>query len=238
MRRALLRLGAAAWILLVPAGARAGPTGLTFIPTTELVPFHQVNGIIQNGNTAIDGSDAFFHDFQPDTQIEAGLPFNVEGGVDVQPANPPNDYRPNFNLKWRPLEESQWIPAGALGVASLGPGFRPTGFLVLDKTLNYDAIQYQKFRAHHRNIRLHGIQVHAGFAQVGQFSRAMLGIDVELSDHFLVWADWISGASNDLSLAGCVVFDAKNSLWVALLRQNDEDRLSGVAFNFTHTFDW
>ena len=238
MRRALLSLLAAAWLAVVPAVARAGPTGLTFIPTTDTVPWRQVNAVLQNTNTAIDGSDAFFHDFQPDTQLEMGLPYRLEGGVDVEPANPPNDYRPNFNLKWRAVEESSWVPAAALGVSNLGPGFTPTGFLILDKTLNYDAIQYQKFRAHHRNIRLHGIRLHAGFAQVGEFSRAMVGIDAELSDHFVLWADWISGASNDLSLAGVVVIDSKNSGWIALLRQNDENRVSGILFNFTHTFDW
>ena len=37
---------------------------------------------------------------------------------------------------------------------------------------------------------------------------------------------------------GVVVVDPKNSFYVALLRQNDEDRLSGFVFNVTHTFDW
>jgi hypothetical protein len=66
----------------------------------------------------------------------------------------------------------------------------------------------------------------------------MLGIDAELSDHFVLWADWISGARNNLSLAGVVVVDSHNSFFVSLLRENDENRLSGVLFNFTHTFDW
>ncbi len=35
----------------------------------------------------------------------------------------------------------------------LGVGFTPNYFLVLSKTLNYWQIQYQKFRAHHRNIK-------------------------------------------------------------------------------------
>jgi hypothetical protein len=238
MRRALLCLGASAWLALVPAAVHAGPTGLSFVPTTDTVPFHQVNAILQNGNTAIDGDDAFFHDFQPVPELEVGLPFHIEGGVDIAPSNPPNDYRPAFNLKWVPVEEGHYVPAVALGVQSIGPGFPPAGFLVLDKTLNFDAIQYQKFRAHHRNMRLHGIRAHAGFLQDGQFSRAMLGIDAELSDHFVLWADWISGARNNLSLAGVVVVDSHNSFFVSLLRENDENRLSGVLFNFTHTFDW
>ena len=229
-----------AWVVLALATtpALAGPTGLTFVPTTDLVPFHQLNAVIQNANTTLDGKDAFFHDFQPDPQLEVGLPWRIEGGVDVLPANPPNDYRPAFNLKWRPLEESYYVPALALGVSQLGPGFPPAGFVIADKTLNYDEIQYQKFRAHHRNIRLHGIRGHVGFMQAGQFSRAMLGVDVEVSEHFVVWADWISGAPNALSLAGVVVIDPQNSFFVALLRQNDENRLSGVLFNVTHTFDW
>ncbi len=224
--------------ILGASAAIAGPTGLTFMPTTDVVPWRQVNGVIQNGNTAIDGSDAFFHDVQPVPQIEMGLPWNVEGGVDVAPANPPNDYRPAFNLKWTMLAEGHLQPAVAAGVQQLGPGFTPTGFVVADKTLNYDAIQYQRFRAHHRNIRLHGIRVHAGVLQAGVFTRAMLGVDAEITEHFVLWSDWISGASNGLSLAGVVVVDRQNSFYVALLRENDENRVSGVVFNVTHTFDW
>jgi hypothetical protein len=229
-----------AWAVLGLAAvpAFAGPTALTFVPTTDTVPFHQLNVVLQNANPAIDGKDAFFRDVQPDPQLELGLPWRLEGGVDVTPANPPNDYRPAFNLKWRGLEEGEYLPAVALGVQQIGPGFPPAGFVVADKTLNYQDIEYQKFRAHHRNIRLHGIRAHVGFMQAGQFSRAMLGVDVELSDHFVVWADWISGAVNALSLAGVVVVDRQNSFYIALLRQNDDGYLSGVVFNVTHTFDW
>src|SRR5262249_31344974 len=225
-------------LLGAPAPTVAGPTGLTFVPTTDVVPFHQVNVAVQNNNTTLDGHDAFFRDVQPVPQAEGGLPWRVEGGVRGAPADPPGEYRPMFNLKWRGLDEGYYTPAVAGGVSQLGPGFTPAGFVVLDKTINYEAMQYQKFRAHHRNIRLHGIRVHAGFMQVGTVSRAMLGVDAALTDLFVVWSDWMSGARNDLSLAGVVVVDAHNSFYVALLRQNDESRLSGVVFNFQHTFDW
>lgn len=66
----------------------------------------------------------------------------------------------------------------------------------------------------------------------------MLGADVEISDHFIVWADWISGASNALSLAGVVVVDRQTSFYVALLRENDANRVAGVVFNLTYTFNW
>lgn len=237
-RRTLGRLAGCLAAVLVNTPAAAGPTGLTVIPTTDLVRFHQVNAVLQNGNTTLDGRHAFFHDVQPVPQLEFGLPWDVEGGVDVAPADPPNEYRPMFNLKWTMLAEDYRVPAVAVGALQLGPGFTPGGFVVASKTLNYAAIAYQKFRAHHRNFRLHGIRVHAGFLQVGALPHAMLGCDVEVSDHFVVWADWVSGAKNALSLAGVVVVDQKNSLFVALLRENDESRVGGILFNFTHTFDW
>ena len=149
--------------LLTAGRAAAGPTGLAVIPTTDLVRFRQVNAILQNGNTQIDGRHAFFHDLEPTPQIEAGLPHDVEAGVDVTPSNPPNDYRPFFNVKWTMLAESYRVPAVAVGATQLGPGFTPAGFAVASKTLYYDAIAYQKFRAHHRNLRLRGIRVQAGF---------------------------------------------------------------------------
>jgi hypothetical protein len=217
--------------------AAAGPTGLAVIPTTDLVRFRQVNAILQNGNTQIDGRHAFFRDVQPVPQLEAGLPHDVEAGVDVAPANPPRDYRPFFNVKWTMLAESYRVPAVAVGATQLGPGFTPAGFAVASKTLNYDAIAYQRFRAHHRNLRLHGIRVHAGFLEAGDRAHAILGVDAEISDHFVLWSDWISGAKNSLSLAGVVVIDTQNSLFVALLRGNNERRVGGVLFNITHTFD-
>ena len=237
-RRRTLRLVLCAAAVLASSSAVAGPTGLAVIPTTDLVRVRQVNALLQNGNTTVDGRHAFFRDVEPVPQIEVGLPWNIEGGVDVAPADPPNQYRPLFNLKWTMLAEESRVPAVAAGVVQLGPGFTPGGFVVASKTLNYDAIEYQKFRAHHRNLRLHGIRMHAGFLQVGALPHAMLGCDVEISEHFVLWADWVSGAKNALSFAGVVIFDTQNSLFVALLRDNDENRLSGVVFNFTHTFDW
>jgi len=233
-----LRLVFCAAAIFASVPAAAGPTGLAVIPTTDLVRFHQVNVVLQNGNTTVDGRHAFFRDVEPVPQLEVGLPWNIEGGIDVAPADPPGEYRPFFNLKWTMLAEDYRVPAVAIGVTQLGPGFSPAGFVVASKTLNYDEIEYQKFQAHHRNLRLHGIRAHAGVLQVGALTHAMLGCDVELSEHFILWADWISGAKNALSLAGVVVFDRQNSLFVALLRENDENRLSGVLFNFTHTFDW
>jgi len=138
------------------------------------------------------------------------------------------------------LAESYRVPAVAIGATQLGPGFTPAGFAVASKTLNFDAIAYQKFRAHHRNLRLRGIRVHAGFLEAGDRAHAILGLDAEISDHFVLWSDWISGAKNSLSLAGVVVIDAQNSLFVALLRENDAHggNVTGILFNVTHTFDF
>jgi hypothetical protein len=228
---------ACAVTILAGARASAGPTGLAVMPTTDLVRFHQVNAVLQNGNTTIDGRHAFFRDLEPVPQLEVGLPHDLEAGVDVAPADPPGDYQPFFNLKWTMLAESYRVPAVAVGVTQLGPGFAPAGFVVASKTFNYDSIAYQRFRAHHRNLRLRGVRVHAGFLQVGDRPHAMLGLDAELTDHFVLWSDWISGATNSVSLAGVVVVDPQNSLFVALLCANGERRVGGVLFNFTHTFD-
>src|SRR2546428_14169458 len=106
-----------------------------------------------------------------------------------------------MNVKWSPVREDYRIPALAVGAMQLGVGFSPNYFLVLSKTLNYQQIQYQKFRAHHRNIKLRGIRVHAGMLRATNAWRALVGTDIEVNDHFVVYADWISGTSN----AGSVV---------------------------------
>src|SRR4029077_9866402 len=108
-------------------------------------------------------------------------------------------------------------------------GFTPGYYLIASKTLNYEEIAYQKFRAHHRNIKLRGIRLMAGIQGTGNVWRAMVGSDFEVSDHFVVTSDWISGAKNSVSLGGVVVINQHDSVQLALLHENDENRvLTGV----------
>jgi len=225
--------------LLAATSAWAAPTGLNTIPTADLVPLRSANVALQNGNTDLRGSQSLFRQPEPVPQTELGLPWRFEGGLDVAPSDPPDRYRPQFNLKWTPLPEDYQWPAVAGGVSQLGPGFMTNYFLVASRTLNYEQIQYQKFRAHHRNIKLRGIRAHAGILRtVGNQWHALIGTDVELSDHFVLYADWISSAQNAFSLGGVIVIDRENSLQLALFRGNQENRISGLLLNFTHTFSW
>lgn len=223
--------------VLLPIAAPAAPTGLNQIPTTDLVPVGQLSLQLQNGNSEVSGSSSVFHQPQPVPQSEYGLPWNIETGLDVAPSDPPDDYRPELNVKWSPLHEDYRIPAAAVGATQLGVGFTPNYFVVLSKTLNYDAIQYQKFRAHHRNRKLRGIRLHTGVLRTGNAWEALVGTDIELADHFVVYADWISGAANSVSLGGVLVINQHLSFQASLLRGNDQDRLSGVLANVTYTFE-
>jgi len=227
----------AALVAWLPALASAAPTGLNQIPTTDLVPVRQLTVQLQNGNTEISGSSSVFHQPQLVPQSEFGLLPRMEAGIDIAPSSPPDDYRPILNLKWNPVQEDYRIPAVAVGATQLGPDFSPNYFLALSKTLNYDQIQYQKFRAHHRNIKLRGIRVHAGMLRTSSEWHAMVGTDIEVNDYFVAYADWISGKDNSVSMGGVLVINRQNSIQASLLRGNDEDRLSGVLVAITHTFD-
>jgi hypothetical protein len=223
---------------LAPVLARAAPTGLNQIPTPDLVPFQQLSLQLANGNTDVSGDASVWRQPQVEPQTQFGLPWRTEAGLDVVPSNPQQDYRPVLNLKWSPLEEDYRTPAGAVGVTQVGPGFTPNYYLVMSKTLNYDEIAYQRFRAHHRNIKLRGIRLVAGVqATSSDVWRALVGTDIEVNDHFIVEADWISGAPNSVSLGGVLVINQHDSVQAALLRGNDQNRLSGVILQLTHTFD-
>ncbi len=224
-------------VSLLPMVARAAPTGLNQIPTTDLVPVKQLSLQLQNGNTEVSGGSSVFHQPQLVPQSEFGLPWRIEAGLDVAPSDPPHDYRPILNLKWKPVQEDYRIPAVALGVTQLGPDFTPNCFLALSKTLNYEQIQYLKFRAHHRNIKLRGIRLHTGMLRTSNAWRALVGTDIEVSDHFVAYADWSSGTKNSVSLGGVLIINRQNSVQASLLRVNNEDRLSGVLVGITHTFD-
>ena len=231
MRPALLL-----WVL-VPVAAQAAPTGLNQIPTTDLVPFKQLTLQLQNNNTDIRGDQSVFHQPELEPQSEFGLPWNMEAGLDVAPSNGPHDYRPILNIKWSPIREDDYIPAVAGGVEQLGDGFSPNYYLVLSKTLNYEDIQYQKFRAHHRNIKLRGIRFHTGIMRTSDAWEALLGTDIEVSDYFVIYSDWISGSDNSVSLGGVVVINRHFSFQGSLLRANNQDRLSGAIAAITYTFD-
>lgn len=231
LARALLLVG------LVPVLAQAAPTGLNQIPTPDLVPFKQLTLQTQNGNTEVSGDASVWRQPQVQGQSQFGLPWSMEAGLDVVSSNAQQDYRPELNLKWVPVQEDYRIPAVAIGVMQLGVGFTPGYYLVASKTLNYDQIAYQKFRAHHRNIKLRGIRLVAGIQGTGNVWRALVGSDIEVNDHFIVEADWISGAHNSVSLGGVLVINQHDSVTAALLRGNNQDRLSGVLLQLTHTFD-
>ena len=231
LSRALLLVG------LMPVLARAAPTGLNQIPTPDLVPFKQLTLQTQNGNTEVSGNASVWHQPQVQGQTQFGLPWSMEAGLDVVSSNAQQDYRPELNIKWVPIQEDYRIPAVAIGVMQLGVGFTPGYYLVASKTLNYEQIAYQKFRAHHRNIKLRGIRLVAGIEGTGNVWRALVGSDIEVNDHFIVEADWISGAQNSVSLGGVLVINQHDSVTAALLRGNSQDRLSGVILQLTHTFD-
>ena len=225
--------------LLVATRARAAPTGLNVIPTTDLVPVRQLSVALQNGNTEVRGDSSVWHQPQLVFQSEAGLPWNCEGGVDVAPSAPPGRYRPQFNLKWKPLAEAELWPAVAGLVSQLGPHFTTNYSLIASKTLNFDAIEHQKFRAHRRNIKLRGIRLHAGIQRTfGNRWHALVGSDLEVSDRLVLYADWTSGAASAVTLGGVFVIDRDDSAQLALFRGNDQNRLSGVQLTLTHTFSW
>lgn len=226
------------WLVLLRAVAWAGPTGLNIIPTADLIPWRQMSLALQNGNTAIEGHGSVVSRPTLVPQIQFGLPKNVEAGLDVVPENPPHDYRPVMNLKWTFLPEGYRRPAVAVGASQLGVGFQPTFFLVGSRTLNFEKIQYQKFRAHHRNIKLRGIRAHAGMLRTANAWRAILGTDIEVSDHFVIYADWTSGRHDSVSLGGVLVINRENSITASLLRANNQDRVGGVLLTLTHTFAW
>ena len=220
------------------ACAWASPTGLVQIPTAQTLAPRQVNLSLQNGNTSVAEQPTLVQEPLPLVQSQSGIVPDIEGGLDVVPSKPPGEYRPEANLKWRIVDEGEWQPAGAIGAAQLGVGFAQSYYAVLSKTLNYTSIEYQKFRAHHRNIKLRGFRIHAGIEYDGYAPRALLGTDLEVSDFLVLSSDWISGRSYAVSLGGSIVFDQNISLTVAGLYGNAGTDHDGLFLQYNLTFSW
>src|SRR5262249_30836106 len=98
--------------------------------------------------------------------------------------------------------------------------------------------QYQKFRAHHRNIKLRGRRIHAGITHSQGRTLPLLGADWEISDRFVLYSDWISGGQNAISLGGVFVINTDNSIQASILYGNHEQRINGLLINYSRTFKW
>ena len=242
MRRAL-RLGMTALAVLGACSAapvaEAAPTGLFTIPTADLVPVRQWTFQLQNGNTQLDDPGSVWSEPEPAPQSQFGLPgARAEAGVDLVAVDAPSDYRAVANVKVLLLGEGEDWPAVAAGVQQLGHGLDAAWYAVASRTLNYRSLQYQKFRAHHRNIRLHGVRLHAGVTGAAGTTRALAGSDVELSEHWIAQADWTSGPARSATLGATWVLDARTSVQAAMLRGNDSHRVDGLQAGFTRQFAW
>src|SRR5262249_22814535 len=99
LARALLLVG------LVPVLAQAAATGRSQIPTPDLVPWKQLTLQTQNGNTEVSGDASVWRQPQVQGQTQFGLPWSMEAGLDVVSSNAQQDYRPEVNVKWVPLQE-------------------------------------------------------------------------------------------------------------------------------------
>jgi hypothetical protein len=216
----------------------ASPTGLNTIPTPDLVPLGQYNIIIQNTNTSLNHGPTVFQRPVLLPQFQSGVTDSSEGGVDLIPGRSPGHYTIALNFKWKPIWELYDRPAVGIGMVQPVTDFSPSYYLVLTRTLNFKQILNQKFRAHHRNIKLRGRRVHAGITRTPSGTFPLLGTDIEMSDNFIIYSDWISGSPNAVSLGGVYVIDDQNSVVASLLYGNHEQRINGLLFNITRTANW
>lgn len=230
--------GCATLLLLLASRAWAAPSSLNTIPTADVVPFRQLTTQVQNADTDFEGDASVFREPEPVLQTQLGLlPGRLEAGVDLAPVDSPRDYRPVFNLKAAPLQEGYAWPSIALGVAQVGSGNDAAYYLVVSRTLNYEQLQYRRFRAHHRNLKLRGLRAHAGVTATDGIAQAMAGTDLELADWFVLDADWISGRDHAATLGGTWILNPQTSLQTALFVGNRDARL-GVQLGATHQFAW
>ncbi len=241
-RRVCARRATAAALAALAFGvatAQAAPTGLNVIPTADVVPFRQWTLQLQNGNTSVRDDPTVFTQPLPMLQTQCGLfPGRVEAGLDAVSVDSPSDVRAVANLKVVALEEGYEVPAIALGASQLVRGEAPTWYVVASRTLNYSSMQYRKFRAHHRNVRLRGVRAHAGAVRVAGRLRALAGTDVEISERFVLYADWIAGRDMDTTLGGALVLDTRTSVQAAVLAGNGPFRVQGLQLALTRQFAW
>jgi hypothetical protein len=224
------------WMASVPIWG--APSQLNQIPTADILPMKQLQIGVQNANTNVTDDPSIIRQPQPMLQSQYGLTKRIELGLDVVPTRGPDAYRPIFNIKYDVLQESYDSPAVAVGMSQLGPNFQSSPYLVVTRTINYSDVQYNKFRAHHRNQKLRGRRIHAGIMRLNGQLVPLVGTDIEINDKFILYADYMGGPQNGPALGGSIVFNERTNLPVALLKVNATHKVNGAILNYAYNFQF
>jgi len=207
-RRGKLAVGAGTLLVVLLAGpARACYTGLTIIPTAD---------VLEPGEYALDFQyDGVFAAAADDTRIvntEFGLAPRVEAGLDFDVSRD-SEARVLLNAKWQLQAPDEARLGVALGLCNFGPHAQAAPYVVAT----------QEFGA---------TRGHVGLMHNEGETDWFAGIEQAVGERLSLLADYTSGAGNQASLAASVQFSDSLGLLVGVAWPNaaGEDTAFTVQF--------
>ncbi len=193
------------WILVFGCvSATAAPSGLNVIPTADILD----KGVMSLEFESAGSGTPWGGDCDNFALLQFGVGYGVELGFD-HCTNHPDHW---LNVKWRIRDESDTLPAIAIGTQSISVGDRHQPFAICTKCFG-------------------SLRGHAGFIGLDSKARWMAGVDHPLSIRFTVQADYISGHENTASFGIAATLTDNLSLTLARSLGNSADVDDGYIVN-------
>jgi len=190
----------------------AGPTGLTVIPTADLLePATASLEFEAEGKQVPFGGDC-----DRAVLFEIGLLEGVEAGIDTSISSSEG---PWLNAKWLVADETATLPAVAVGLQNVGEAAVAEPYLALAKDVGK-------------------VRVHTGGIRTGHRTYWMLGAEVSAGPRLTACADYMSGHAGTASVGLSWEISDVVSVAAARIFANDSEAEDNWYFNIGYALVW
>ena len=190
--------------------AWAGPTGLTVIPTADVL--EPATGSLEfeaEGRRTPFGGDG-----DSSMLFEIGLPQGIEAGIDTSITSSEG---PWLNVKWLVAGETQYSPAVAIGLQGIGQNTTAESYVAVSKDVGK-------------------VRLHTGGIRTGHHFYGMVGAEVQVGPRLTASADAVSGHAGTTSVGlGWEISDTVTVAGARILADAGNDRWY---LNIGYTLTW
>ena len=190
----------------------AGPTGLTVIPTADvLAPATASLEFEAEGREVPFGGDC-----DRFVLLQIGLPQGIEAGIDTCINSSGG---PWLNAKWVMMNETLRCPAVAVGLQGVGKDTTAEPYLALSRDAG-------------------SVRLHTGAIRLEHHTSWILGVESSLGPGLAVCGDYVSGTAGTASLG--LSWEISDTVAVAAARifANDSEEEDNWYFNIGYAIAW
>ncbi len=190
----------------------AGPTGLTVIPTADVLA--PATGSIEF--EAAGKQVPFGGDCDRSVLLQIGLAQNMEAGIDTSISS---SERPWLNAKWIMMNETLRFPAMAVGLQGVGKDTTAEPYFALSRDAG-------------------SVRLHTGAIRFEQHTSWIFGVESSLGPGLAACGDYVSGNAGTTSLGLSWEISDVASVTAARIFANDSEEEDNWYFNIGYAIAW